>query len=772
VKPFKNALLSAVAISVLASAPIAIAQEADEEDSARTLGAITVTAQRREESIQDVSATINAFSGEQLERLRFDDIDDVASLTPNVDIKQAIAGNNSVITIRGVGLNDFSSNNTGSVGVYVDDVFLAATASLEFATFDTERLEVLKGPQGTLYGRNSTGGAVNIISRKPEDVFGGYASVSAGNFGRVDGEGAVTGPITENLSYRISGKVGYQGSSFFDDLNTGDDFGDRFAYGVRGQLAYEGQGWDALLKLQYSDDDGPSTPYKLFGSQTPESAIDAAGVADFLGFPEVAPLLATDPSVGLGGVGAFCAPVLAGNVDPVACANLLGFTDTDPDPRVSASNFAVGNLSEVETFDATLTLSGDVGPVTLTSISGYRNLDRVFGEDVDASAATLFENLQETSIDQFSQEFRVNYANDRLDAVTGLFFSYDEVDQTFTTFSDELFLTRFDISYEQETVAVAGFADVAYIVNDLITLKGGLRLTYEDRSYVGGTTDLNPFGISLLLQDPVTGDFFPDPLAITFTDVEFDEFDVSGRAVIEFTPTDNLLLYGSFSRAFKSGGVIGDITFANEELIPFEPETIFAYEVGVKADPLDWLRINASGFYYDYQDVQTFVTGSLGPVLGNADDAEVLGLDLELVVQPFENFNINFGLGLLDTDLGVPFEGNALPNAPDVSLTALGTYDIELSQDWTLSLQAGVKYSDDIERDAENTPVTSTDSYAELSARLTLFSDANGWELAVFGENITDTDFAQQTFFLPTLGSVIQQFNAPATYGASITKRF
>ncbi len=771
----RQLLVGTTALTIsLAGAPAFAQNEAGQEASSDDGGGnvIVVTAQRREQSVQDVSATISAFGGEQLEKLRFDDVNDVANIVPNVDIKKAVAGNNSVITIRGVGLNDFSSNNTGSVAVYVDDVFLSTTASLEFSTFDTERLEVLKGPQGTLYGRNSTGGAVNIISRKPEFDFGGYATLTGGNFGVIQGEAAITGPLSDVVAFRLSGRVNHQGQSFFDNQLTGDDYGDRTAFGIRGQLGYESDAFKANLKVQYSDDEGPATPYKLFGAQTPQSSVDAAGVAAFLMFPPLAPILATDPSVGLGGVGAFCAPVVAGNVSPTACADLNGFQDINSDPRAGTSNFAGGNLSEIETFDATLTMSAEFGDATLTSVTGYRTLDRSFGEDIDASPATLFEYLQVTDVKQFSQELRLNVTKDDFDVVLGGFYSYDKVDHSFNNFSDDLFLTRLLIAYEQTNDAFAGFVDASYIVSDLITLRGGLRLTYEKKSYVGGTTDTNPFGTSLLLQDPVTGAFFPGPLAITATDVTFSETDLSGRAVVEVTPNDDVLLYASFSRGFKSGGVIGDITFANEELVPFRPEVVYAYELGLKTEPTGTLRFNASAFYYDYKDIQTFVAGTLGPVLGNADSAKVYGADVEVFWNPIDPFTLNLGLGLLDTELGAPFNGNKLPNAPSFTFTALASYDVPVSDNLDFNMQVGLKHSSSVERDAANTPVTSTGSYTILNARIGLATADSGWEFSIFGENLTGEDYSQQTFLLPTIGNVIQQYNAPFTFGGSVTKRF
>lgn len=768
----KTALLGAAAIGVLASAPVAFAQDAAEDESARTLGTITVTAQRKAESIQDVGATINAFGGEELAEARFTDVEDVATLVPNVDVKSALGGQNQVVTIRGVGLNDFSSNNTGSVGVYIDDIFLASVAALEFGMFDSERLEILKGPQGTLYGRNATGGAINIISQRPLFENGGYVRVGAGDFGMIEGEGAFNTVLGENVALRLSGRASTQ-ESFYDNSITGSNLGDREAWGLRGQLAFRGDGWDGNLKIQTSSDEGPSTPYNLIGTMTPQSSVDAAAEAALFMFPEFATLLATDPSVGLGGVGAFCAPVLAGQLNPTQCADLTGFQDPTSEIRDTTSNFAGGNLANINTDDVTLHLNWDLGGGELTSITGWRSLDREFGEDTDGQSRTLFEYNHQTDVEQWSQELRYAWSNENTDIIVGGFYSYDDVTVRNNILSDELFLTNLLVTVDQETTSYAAFGNVEYEVAPNTTLIGGLRFTREEKDYAGGTQDLNPFGISLLLLDPATFAFFPDPLQLSFSDTSLEEDDISGKVGIEYRPSEDVLLYGTISKGFKSGGVIGDITFSNEELTPFDPETVYAYEAGIRSDLTDTFRFNGAVFYYDYQDVQTFVQGSLGPVLGNVDEATVVGADLEFVWAPTANLTLNGGLGLLDTELGgVLYDGNSLPNAPEQSFTGGVTYEHDLGPDSTLTFASDLKYASDVERNAENDPLTTTEAYTIVNARVAYNNEASGWGLALWGKNIFEEDFAEQTYNLPTVGIVIEGYNAPATWGVTLSKEF
>ena len=194
--------------------------------TAQTLEEVVVTAQKREQSITDVSIAINAFTAEDMRVFRVEDATDIAQLVSNVDIKGTLGGVNPAITVRGVGLNDFNANNNPSVGVYIDEVFLASPAMLDARMFDVERVEVLKGPQGTLYGRNATGGAINIINRRPTQDFEGYISGSYGDYDMVDVQGAVSGGLSANTAGRLAISYKNQGESFHDNRLTGTDFGD------------------------------------------------------------------------------------------------------------------------------------------------------------------------------------------------------------------------------------------------------------------------------------------------------------------------------------------------------------------------------------------------------------------------------------------------------------------------------------------------------------------------------------------------------------------
>ena len=250
---------------------------ATDDDFALYRGEITVTAEKKEEPLQDVGVTVSVLSAAEIRERRIQTLNDVGPTTPNLVVENTIGGQNPVVTIRGVGLNAFDPANNPAVGIYVDEVFMSSLAQLSFPIFDMERVEVLKGPQGTLYGRNATGGAINFLSRRPVRETGGYLTLGAGDFDLLEAEGAYGGPISPHWSGRLSAKVHDQGTSFDQNRFTGDDFGDTQIWGARGQLRFEDGRWDLNLNLNTSRHDGAPHPSKHFGIFDPDFVNDALG---------------------------------------------------------------------------------------------------------------------------------------------------------------------------------------------------------------------------------------------------------------------------------------------------------------------------------------------------------------------------------------------------------------------------------------------------------------------------------------------------------------
>ena len=714
-----------------------------------TIGEIVVTAQRREESNLKVGLTLTALSGDAIAQQRVQQVLDLQGRVPNLDIKEQVPGAMPVVTIRGVGLNDFGAANSPSAGVYVDQVYVASIAMMAFDMFDIERIEVLKGPQGTLYGRNSTAGALNIITRKPQQEFDAYATLGYGNYETMDFEGAVNVPLGDTAALRLSGKTIQQGEGYWESRRLpGATIGDRDLTMGRLQLALEpGENFDMNLKVEGTRSRSEMGQPEFFGTVDPLT-------------------------------GGTCAPILAGHIDNTQCTDFLGYTDTDGDPF--KGDWAREGVYDIDNTGVTLTMNAGIGAATLTSVTGYVDFDRTFDIDVDATPARELDFVESDDIQQFSQELRLAASGELLDWIVGAFYSKDDVGISIPGGHEDLFLTRTLVTADQDTKSAAGFAHGEWHLTDKLDLVTGARYTWEERQYAGGTTDLNPFGASCLLSPTCTPGFV-GPAQLTFVDDTIEDRNWSWRAGLEYQPEQAELLYATISRGTKSGGFFSGISTTNLQLAPFEPEELTAYEVGFKRSSGS-TYLNVAAFYYDYSDIQTFIAVDIGPFiiqkLGNVDEATVYGVDLEATWAPTSHFTLQGTVGWLDTELGafrtltgdIP-KGKKLPNAPDLTLGALARYEADFSATLGGSIQVDGSYSDSVFKDAINDPIIAADSYVLVNARVAMFNAAHSWEVALWGKNLSDEQYVAQGLNTG-LGAGNRNYNAPRTYGASFTYRW
>ncbi len=700
-------------------------QAAAEEEPRPFTDEIVVTAQKREQALQDVAIHVTVLSAAEIAASRLEEVADLASQVPNLSVKTPFPGSKPVVTLRGVGLEaDSAPNISPSAGVYVDQVFLCSPAFLSLQLFDMERIEVLKGPQGTLYGRNTTAGALNLLTRKPRRERSGRVLLGLGDRESLEAEGVLGGALSEGTFARLSLRSTYQGESFYTERRAGEDLGDARTYAGRAQLAWTRPGrerptWSANLKLHYARDDSTTAPFVHFGTLDP---------------------ITFDT----------CAAILAGRIDTRRCVDALGWSDDDGDPFTGESN--VAPALDDEQLGATLTVSGVSGDTAWTSITGFENLDHRQTTEADGSPFTQVHDRLHDRIDQLSQELRLAGTSERANWIAGLFFSRDEVDLAAETSSDDVVLTRFETAGEQTTDTLAAFGHSEWRLADRATLTLGGRVTREEKRYAGGTVDANPFGTSLVLADftdPEDPVFFPDPVRLSAIDAGIEDTEFSGKLALQHQASEGTMLYASLSRGYKSGGFFGGLTFSDAELEPFDEEILLAYEAGFKLRrPGNALRVVGSFFYYDYRDVQTFTQVSTAALtvlkLGNVDEAEVYGADLDLRWEPAPRWLVRAGVGVLRTRLGAfvtatgpVAAGNELPNAPELTWNTLARHVRQLGGDKSLTAQVSFSYSDAVFKEAVNRPYLAADDYSLLDARLAL-SAASGWELALWGENLGD----------------------------------
>ena len=715
---------------------------------------VIVTAQKTEQSAQDVGIAISALSAEELSQRRIETPVDLQTAVPNINVKEITPGLFPVFTIRGVGLNDFSANNNPTVGVYLDEVFIASTTQLTFQLFDIERVEVLKGPQGTLYGRNTTGGAINFISQKPKPGDDWSLKLGAGDYDLVEGGFMFNSSLSETVALRLAGKALSQGEGFYESRTLGGDIGERREYAGRAQLAWRAsEAVDINFKAEASSADSDVGQLEHFGTLEP-------GV-----FPP-----------------APCAPALEGEIDPVNCVDGLGYSDADGDPFTGDWNNKARYTND--SIASTLSVNVEVGEGTLTSITAWSDFERKAYSDVDAGPFIQAEFDTQDNIEQLSQELRYAFSPSvDVDLIIGGFYSWDEVTVRVPGSLEDLLLTQVRIESDQTTTSAAAFVHADWHLSEDWTITGGLRMTHEQKEFEGGMSDENPFGSSCLLS-PVCNPGFVGPVQLAYNDEKISDTEPSSRIGVNYQLAEQVMLYTSVARGFKSGGFFGGgFVTSDTQLAPFDPERLTAYELGMKSQLFDnTLRLNAAVFYYDYQDVQTFTQvtseGLTVLKLSNVEDAEILGAEADLLWRPVSGLDIQLGGGWLDTELGsfeapgigtVP-SGNELPNSPRFSFNGLVRYEWPVGELGYLSLQADYSYTDETFKEAVNVPLLAAGDYSVWGARAVLRSADDRWDLAVWGKNLGDEEFLGHAFD-NGIGNGGRAYGSPRTWGVTFNLR-
>ena len=735
-------MAAGVALSALGSATAAAQSDGDAE--ARVLQAVTVTAQKKEQSALDVGIAVSVVGEQEIQAQRIETPSDLVVFTPNATVKENIPGLMPIVTIRGVGLNDFNATNNPATGVYVDEVSLSSLALLSSDLFDLERMEVLKGPQGTLYGRNSTAGALNIISARPNfESYSGRVIAGIGNFDSRDLELVANLPIAENFAVRLSGKGVYQDEGFYFDETRNRDVGRRDVLSGRVQALWvPTETVDVLLKIE---------------GQRGRSE---------LGSPEF--------------FGAIPTPTETNCPGSPGCSDLFGYTDTDGDPFRGA--WSVDPEYNYDQVGATLRVDADLGFADLTSVTGYINFSRDYASDTDAGPLRLTDFNNSDDVNQFSQELRLSGSNDQLDWQVGGFYSVDNVETIYAGDLQELFNTTTFSFADQKSTSYAIFGNAEWWLSDTLSIVTGIRYTNEVREANNFTQDnVSEIGGSFLTMAPLG----TPPIVLAAVDDEIDETSFDWKIGANWKPADNMLVYASASQGTKSGGFFAGVATNPAQLIPYDSETLTSYEVGVKGTAAELgLRYEASAFFYDYSDVQTFIRDQVGAVpvqrLGNVDEAELYGADFSLVYQPaaLTGLDLNAGVGLLSSELGA-FEsgtglvpaGNEQPDAPELTMNLGASYTADVSDRLSLRLAIDSRYQSETFRDAINDPLLFTEEYWVTNARVSLFEEGD-WDLSIWGKNIGDEEYVTQGVNQLVFGYGFRVYGAPQTYGISLTKNF
>ena len=739
---------------------------------------IIVTAQKREQSMQDVGIAVTAFGDKQIRELGFTDSTDIVAMTPGL-IYTTPNAESSVINffLRGVGLNDFADANENPVAVYVDDVYRPASGGLSFQLFDLQRVEVLRGPQGTLFGRNTTGGLVHFISKRPTDELDGYVDLTYGSYNQIKAEAAFGGPIGDTVSGRLSAAMnksdGWTENRCCDpsagepDFNA-PDYNEGDSVAVRGQLQWEPS--DAariLLSGNYSDNDATVGAW-----QHQATTRDANGESVPLGLNETTGAIDCN------------ADLVLDDADLRTGTDCFGYRDTDGDPF--AGDYDRDGRVETEASGGSLNIDWDVGDVTITSITAYQKVERLQSEDTEASPAPLIQPTFGAETKTFTQELRAAGGSDAFRWLAGVFYFDNEVDGHYLLDLTNLGFVFFDAVYQQNSESLAGFGQVEFDLSDRFTFIAGLRYATEEKDLDYLNVDESGFFTDVVgLPTNVAFDFDESTVGGL---AEHDDDSVSGKVELDFKPNDDVLLYGSISRGTKSAGF--NVGFLDQNgifatntaaTIPFGEETLTSYEVGLKSTWGDGrTRFNAAAFYYDYEDFQTFRFELLNQIIFNTD-AEIMGGELELQTSPADGWDIGLGLSILDakakdipatSDPSGPVRDREMVAAPDVAANASVRYEWPMLGGKTAILGT-VTYQDDIYYDIQNVPVSFEDGYTVGNLRLSYANDSSPWEIAAFVDNVTDEEYLVYTFdFNGTFGFNQLAYGKPRWAGVSFRYEF
>jgi len=736
---------SSVSVAAILSAVSASAAVAAENPA--LVEEVIVTAQKRAENLQNVPASVSAVTGDALRQQQISSVEGLAQSLPNVNFGQTTG--NARIAIRGVGFDNISLGNEGRIAYHVDGVYVSRPAAALATFYDVERVEVLRGPQGTLYGRNATGGAVNLVSRAPTRDFGGYLDGTVGNYGLYKAEGALSGPLSDAVSGRVAFQVVERGG-YGKNVTTGEDVDDQSTRAIRAQLRLEPT---------------PQVQLTLSGDYFTED--DHAYSFHFLGQGSLPNPTST--------------PALPGIVPK----GLLIGGGVTANKRDSAADSGPSNSREFWGLGANL--HATLGAVELNAVTGYRSSDFKTTTDLDATSArlTIYDQLENST--QFSQELRLSGDFRRAEWVIGGYY-----------FKESLFggtrvaLDPAVLGPPRPTTGLKqGFFGLGSIDTDAYALFGRLRLHLSDQVAVNfgarysderkEIDEENKLDLTTAYP-PFVPVYPPTPPGVRRqTSASWTSFTPS--VTVEFKPTQDLLLYATYSKGFKSGGFnLGNVQ------PPFAPEKITDYEVGLRADWLEGrLRTNLSAFNYDYTDLQVSKVNGTVISIENAANAKVRGLEAEVLLRPTEPLRLEANFALLDSEyenyvssdparaaLGpIDLSGNDLTQAPryTVNLNASYRWDTALG---TITARGEARWVDRVFFTQYNLAHISQPAYELFNAFLTWESADRGWTASAYVRNIADKEIISSGLVSSTLvgAPFVGSLEPPRTYGLTVGRRF
>jgi len=784
----------ALFVGAALASPAYAAEDADTEESTG-LNTITITAQKRSESLQEVPLSVTAIYGDKLREDGVESVADIGGQTPGL-VFSAFSVGQPEIAIRGIGTKEDGAAASDSKVISVDDVYMASRTAQVFDIFDLERVEVLRGPQGTLYGKNSIGGSINFVTAKPTAELNARVRATVGDNGRFDLGGMVNSEISENLMGKFSfSQRNYDGH--LKNVHNGQTMDTKDTLAWRGQLLWMSSDntTEVLFTFDGADDELGDTFRKPVGS-----ARDSTG--DNADNP-----VAVGEAFGIGGV----------NSDPTLAANdEVGFTNRD------VSGYSVRVNKDQEDF-------------TFSWITSWRESEFDWAEDSEglpgpsggnpalAPEYGFRRDVTDSAIEdteQLTQEFRfVSPGGEKIDWVAGIFYSREVINRTETFCIPNCGGNVLSVNYpadsgqwpnrlivnssvqENESNSWATYGQATYNMDDDISITGGLRYSYEEKEVgFGGIVDAGVVPVGVFIQE-------------NFSVKKKDYWsNVSGRVVIDWQMNDETMVYGSISTGFKSGGFIGSPSTPSRAKNSFDEETATNYEAGFKSTLLEnTLRLNAALFYTDYQDLQVtrFAQLADNPTNGfgefiteNAATAEISGFEVEFTWLMTESFELGGSYAYLDAtyddftpeianlapgagtqaclagttavsanpaDGCIPdYSGNTLRQAPESMVHLYGRHVMDLGDSGSITSKLTYRYQDDSFYDPDNNSIAVIPNYTVMDALVSWKDQSENWTVTGWVKNLTDEWYRVHVYTQRGSRIAFANFAPPRTAGVTV----
>ncbi len=718
-------------------------------------GEIVVTAQKRSESIQKVPISISAISGDQLAQRQIRAAEDLVTSVPGLQVNGALGEGLPIFSLRGISMLDFSLVQNGPIAVYYDEVYKGNFAIMGLGMFDLERVEVLKGPQGTLYGKNTTGGAVNLITRKPNFETGGYASIGFGNFNQITSDGAAEVALNDALAARIAYTFERADGWVKNRYPGAPDANSARQYGIRGSLRYN---------------PNDSVDITLRGSTTLQN-------------PQNYGIISIPGANGVGG----------------EIFNIFGLT-TDYRTGLGKREINTPDISRRRLRTYALAANADFqlsDVMTLTSITSWDQGSIYYAEDPDGTPAFTSEATYYGKTRQITQDLRLTSSFDgAFNFIVGGYFSSEKI----RSYNDVSYFTQIDVNgdggvdgqdcidgggflacnvynqFKQKKNSYALYSDASYELNEQLTLRGGLRFTHDRgklRDFVAQirAADRTP------LFNTVPGSA-TDLFATTSRDFKNDN--VSGKIGIDYKPTERVMLYASYSRGYRGAAFNAQALFSPVELTVAKPEKIQAAEAGFKSEFLDrMVRLNGAVYWYGYKNQQVFDIDPQTSVqrLLNLPKSRLFGAELDLQVRPTDQLTLSTGVAFVDTKVqkgsvqGVDVRGNHLVSAPAFTLTSSIDWTVPLGN-WAADTHVDLAYASKQYYDILNRATTTEGDYALVNGRVRFHPAEDRYGIAFWVKNLTNTFYRTNKIDASVLGFIYAHANPPRTYGVSIDMKF